>query len=203
MMTIMVCPRSHRSRLNIVSAQSAFTLKSKYDVVSDKRAQSVSCNGYKRRLQNVSFPVQSSSTQVGTAPNMMGLVHHTDEYQCSKYAVWNTALDFFFLLLKKLLKCCVWGTWRVHVHVSRTLNTYWCSGLLQGLVSEAGYVVDDGREVGGTVELNLRQTHPVRFHHTFDSCAHIDSNAFTSPSDNLSIFTEGATVFWTNLRKMD
>lgn len=64
-------------------------------------------------------------------------------------------------------------------------------------------MVDDGREVGGTVELNLRQTHPVRFHHTFDSCAHIDNNPFTSPSDNLSIFTEGAMVFKTNLRKMD
>lgn len=133
--------------------------------------------------------MQSSSTQVGTASNMMGLVHHavvycTDVYLCSKYAVWNTDLFFSF---EKALKMCL-GNIRVHVHVSRTLNTYWCSGLLQGLVSEAGYMVDNGREVGGTVELNLRQTRPVRFHHTFDACAHIDNNSFTSPSANLSIF---------------
>lgn len=106
-------------------------------------------------------------------------------YLCSKYAVWNTALDFFFFLKSSVPgeheeSMCTWA---------RLLNTYWCSGLLQGLLSEAGYVVDDGREVGGTVELNLRQTHPVRFHHTFDSCAHIDNNPFTSLSDSLSIFT--------------
>lgn len=109
LMTIMVCPKLHRSRLNIVSARSVFTLKSKYDVVYNKRAQSVSC---KKKLENVSFPVQSSSTQVGTAPNTTGLVHHaivycTDVYLCSKYAVWNTALDFFSF--GKALKC-VWGT---------------------------------------------------------------------------------------------
>lgn len=94
----------------------------------------------------------------------------------------------FFSPFEKALQMCL-GNMKspcVHVHVSRTLNTYWRSGLLQGLVSEAGYVVDDGREVGGTVELNLRQTHPVRFHQTFDSCAHIDNNPFTSLSDNLS-----------------
>lgn len=54
--------------------------------------------------------MQSSSTQVGTAPNMTGLVHHaivycTDVYLCSKYAVWNTALDFFFSFEKALKMC--------------------------------------------------------------------------------------------------
>lgn len=43
-------------------------------------------------------------------------------------------------------------------------------GLLQSLVSKGGNVIDDGGEVSGTVEFDLRETRPVRLHYTFDSC---------------------------------
>lgn len=52
------------------------------------------------------------------------------------------------------------------------INTHRCSGLLKGLLSKAGYMVDDRREIGGTIELDLGQTHPVSLHHTFNAYTH-------------------------------
>lgn len=54
----------------------------------------------------------------------------------------------------------------------RWVNTHCSRGLLEGLMSEAGYVVDDRGEVGGTVEFDLGQTSPVGLHHTFNTCTH-------------------------------
>lgn len=59
-------------------------------------------------------------------------------------------------------------------------RTRWClardahrgSGLLEGLLGEAGYVVDDGGEVGGPEELHLGQADSVCLHHPFDACTH-------------------------------
>lgn len=59
--------------------------------------------------------------------------------------------------------------WRRSLRVWLNRNTYRCSGLLEGLLGKAGHVVDDRGEVGGTVEFNLGQTHPVGVHHTLNT----------------------------------
>lgn len=71
------------------------------------------------------------------------------------------------------------------------LNTHRGRGLLQSLASEGGHVIDDGGEVGGAIELDLRETRPVRLHHALDSC----KNTVHNPGKSLPhcrIFSKGA-----------
>lgn len=73
------------------------------------------------------------------------------------------------------------------------LNTHRGRGLLQSLVSKGGHVIDDGGEVGGTVEFNLRETRPVRLHHAFDSCENTVDNPM-KPLPDCLLLNKGAAV---------
>lgn len=61
------------------------------------------------------------------------------------------------------------------------MNTHGCSGLLDGLFSKTGYMIDDRGEVGGAVEFDLRETRPVGLHHPFYTC--------TTTADHTSVST--------------
>lgn len=54
-------------------------------------------------------------------------------------------------------------------------------------------MVDDGGEVGGTVEFDLRETRPVRLHHTFDPCGNTADNPMNLLPDCLPL-SKGAAV---------
>lgn len=56
--------------------------------------------------------------------------------------------------------------------MAQQTNTHRCSGLLEGLLSEAGHMVDDWGEVGGAVKFDLGQTHPVGLHYPFNTYTH-------------------------------
>ncbi len=84
--------------------------------------------------------------------------------------------------------------------MAEQINTHWGSGLLEGLLSKAGDVVDDRGEVGGTVEFDLGQTHPVGLHHTFDACTHRHTRTvgvrfvYVHQMISSSKFTHGAMI---------